>query len=73
MDDQGTDWEGGRMLEGLLEALIVIVPAALLGLVFGWMLKKLRGERWRYSMRGLMFATALIAFALYVLFSRWHK
>ena len=61
------------MLEGLPEALIVIVPAVLLGLLFGWMLKKLRREHWRFSMRELMFATALIAFAMYVLYSRWKK
>ena len=61
------------MLEGLPEALIVIVPAVLLGLVFGWILKKLRRGHWRFSMREVMFATALIAFAIYVLYYQWKK
>jgi hypothetical protein len=72
-DDQRADREGSDMLDGLLEALLVIVPAVLIGSAIGWMLKKLRGDNWRYSVRGMLFATALIAIALYVLISRWQK
>jgi NhaP-type Na+/H+ or K+/H+ antiporter len=61
------------MLEGLPGALIVIVPGVLLGLVFGWMLKKLRRDHWRFNTRELMFATALTALAAYVLFTRFKK
>jgi hypothetical protein len=72
MDDQRADREGGGMLEEISWILIGLVCLQL-GSMLGKILVALRGERWRNSIRGLMFATALSAIALYLLVTSWPK
>jgi hypothetical protein len=60
----------------MLEAvgwMAVGLAGLLIGSVMGKILVRLRGERWRNSIRGLMFATTLVAIAVYLLVSNWHK
>lgn len=53
----------------MLKDVIVTVAVVLVGVVAGIALKALRGNRWRNSIRGMLFATALIAIALYLIVS----
>jgi membrane protein DedA with SNARE-associated domain len=48
----------------MLEAILWIIPAVLLGYALGSILKAIRGEQWRNSIRGLIFAMILLAIAV---------
>jgi hypothetical protein len=52
-----------------IEAIVMAIVAVVFGTLFVCSLMMVRGERWRNSIRGLLFATFLIALALYLLVS----
>jgi hypothetical protein len=54
----------------MLEAILISLAAVAAGTLLGHSLKMVRGENWRNSIRGMLFATALIAIALYLVVSR---
>jgi hypothetical protein len=56
-----------------LKDIAVTVGAVVCGSLAGKLMIAMRGQRWRDSVRGLLFATALIAIALFLLVTNWQK
>ena len=57
----------------MLNDILIVVVAVALGSVLGRGLKIIRGDNWRNSIRGMLFATSLIAIALGLLVWNWQK
>jgi len=57
----------------MLRDVVWAFGGVLIGSILGKILVRGRGERWRNSIRGLIFATTLIAIATYFVVSRWPK